>query len=310
VAAALAKSLEKLPADRFESAKAFAEALGNPAFTTPTLSGTGGTRGPHGVSPGAFRATAAVAAVALIAAAAGWLRPAPRPELSRFAITLPDSQAMQGYAIGIGNLRLAISPDGRTIVYAGVGATPGSRRLWMRPLDALTATPLPGTEDGYNPAFSPDGQRVAFIVGSPRALKSIALAGGPAVTLTDSLVDAGGVSWGHDGYIYTDGRLAGDGLMRVRETGGSPEVASMPDTAAQEAWHAAPSALPNGRGVLFSIAHLRGQGEWQIGVLDTRTGRHKALVSGVQGRYAASGHLLYVTSDGTLMAAPFDQDKL
>src|SRR6185436_8139705 len=34
VAAALAKALEKLPADRFESAKAFGEALGNPAFMT------------------------------------------------------------------------------------------------------------------------------------------------------------------------------------------------------------------------------------------------------------------------------------
>ena len=36
VAAALAMSLEKLPADRFESAQAFAEALADPTFTTPT----------------------------------------------------------------------------------------------------------------------------------------------------------------------------------------------------------------------------------------------------------------------------------
>ena len=35
VAAAVAKALEKLPADRFESAKAFADALGNPAFARP-----------------------------------------------------------------------------------------------------------------------------------------------------------------------------------------------------------------------------------------------------------------------------------
>jgi hypothetical protein len=37
VAAALMKALEKLPADRFDSAKAFAEALVNPAFTTASL---------------------------------------------------------------------------------------------------------------------------------------------------------------------------------------------------------------------------------------------------------------------------------
>src|SRR6187455_281561 len=35
VSAAVAKSLEKIPGDRFESAKAFAEALHNPAFTSP-----------------------------------------------------------------------------------------------------------------------------------------------------------------------------------------------------------------------------------------------------------------------------------
>jgi len=41
VAAAVAKSLEKLPADRFDSARAFADALGNPAFTTVRASSVG-----------------------------------------------------------------------------------------------------------------------------------------------------------------------------------------------------------------------------------------------------------------------------
>ena len=35
VAAAVAKALEKLPADRFDGAKAFGDALSNPAFTVP-----------------------------------------------------------------------------------------------------------------------------------------------------------------------------------------------------------------------------------------------------------------------------------
>src|ERR1035437_120194 len=39
VAAAVAKALEKLPADRFESAKAFGDALGNPAYTSATFTG-------------------------------------------------------------------------------------------------------------------------------------------------------------------------------------------------------------------------------------------------------------------------------
>jgi len=44
VAAALAKSLEKLPADRFESAHGFAEALADPTFTTPTTRARSGER--------------------------------------------------------------------------------------------------------------------------------------------------------------------------------------------------------------------------------------------------------------------------
>jgi eukaryotic-like serine/threonine-protein kinase len=47
VAAAVAKSLEKLPADRFESAKAFSEALANPAYANSGATGTatGGSAG-------------------------------------------------------------------------------------------------------------------------------------------------------------------------------------------------------------------------------------------------------------------------
>ena len=43
VAAAVAKSLEKLPADRFESAKAFSEALANHAYSSATVSGAAPT---------------------------------------------------------------------------------------------------------------------------------------------------------------------------------------------------------------------------------------------------------------------------
>jgi Tol biopolymer transport system component len=47
-----------------------------------------------------------------------------------------------------------------------------------------------------------------------------------------------------------------------------------------------------------------------VAVVDLATGEHRVLVQGIFGRYAASGHLVYVRYDGTLLAAPFDQDKL
>jgi len=307
VAAAVAKSVEKLPADRFESAKAFSDALANPNFTT-----TAGTAGPAGVmhagrvSQRAFFATAAVAVLALAAAVAGWMRGTPNAEVARFSIAMPDSQQL---AIATNAFRLAVSPDGRLIAYVGRGSASATTQLWIRRLDQLRATPLAGTEGALNPAFSPDGQSLAYVSGAPRTLRKIAVAGGAPVKLTDSLVDLGGVSWGRDGYVYFDGHLTGDGLARVKETGGSPEVASMPDSG--ESWHSAPDALPNGRGVLFNIARGRGTAGFDIAVVDTKTGKHRVLVrGGVNPHYAASGQLTYVTPDGTLMAAPFDAGKL
>ncbi len=313
VAAAVAKSLEKLPADRFESAKAFADALGNTAFTTATVS-TGDAvtaTNARALRSRPFLAAASLAAVATIAAVWGWMRPAPLREVSRFTIQLSDSQPLSPAGTA---WRVALSPDGRTMAYVsggGVGALGGSR-LVVRPMDALEATTLPGTENAANPAFSPDGKRIAFVtLASPRALKVINLSGGPPITLTDSLVDLGGVSWGYDGYIYYDGHLEGDGVARIRETGGQPpEVASRPDTAAGEVYHNAPEPLPNGRGVLFSISRGNQAAVRDIGVLDLRTGTHKVLTRGFMARYSHTGHLVYVTDGGALMAAPFDADRL
>ena len=47
-----------------------------------------------------------------------------------------------------------------------------------------------------------------------------------------------------------------------------------------------------------------------VGVVDLETGAYTELVQGILGRYAASGHLVYVRYDGTLMAVPFDQEAL
>ncbi len=308
VAAALAQALEKLPADRFESAKAFAEALVNRTWTSTAFT-DGGAGLYAGAGRASRRALVAVSAVAVLATAvAGWalLRPAPAPRVARFALLLPDSQAL-----GAGNGTLAtLTPDGRTLVYvSGDGAL---RRLWVRPLDRLDAASLAGTENALNPAVSPDGTRIAFVTSSsPRALKVVPLTGGPVLMLTDSLVDLGGVSWGHDGYIYYDGHLEGDGIARIKETGGRPEIASRPDTSRGETFHNVPSALPNGRGVLMVVRSVTRKGVgYDVAVLDTKSGTHRVLVSGVSAQYAESGHLVYVTATGMLMAAPFDPSAL
>jgi Tol biopolymer transport system component len=308
VAAAVAKAIEKLPADRFESAKAFGDALGNPAYTSASFAGTPVTGAQRRAVPiPVFAAMTATAAVAIIAAIWGWQRSEPEPHGIRAAVALPNAQALEP----TGNTaRAAISPDGRTLVYVGVGEQPGSIRLWVRPLDQLQATPLPRTESAGNPSFSPDGRHIAFVSETPRALKTVPVDGGAVVVLADSAVDLGGVSWADDGYIHYDGKLEGDGLARVRATGGKPEVVTVPDREAGERFHAVPSALPGGRGVVFTMARVGGLGSSEIAVFDAATRKHTVLVRGLMGRYAASGHLVFVTIEGTMMAAPFDLERL
>ena len=310
VEAALRVALQKLPADRFAQVSEFQRALSGATGTTAVTSAhVAGPAASGGVSRRLFAGTVAAAILAVGALAALALKGRAAAPVSRFALALPDSAAL-GEAPS-NALRIAIAPGGRAIAYVGRGATAGTTRLWLRRLEELNARPLAGTEGAVNPAFSPDGARIAFVTtDATRSLKTVELAGGAVTTLTDSLVDIAGLTWSADGYIYYDGKLEGDGLARVRQSGGSPEIATRPDTADDESWHMNPSALPGGRGVLYTAARSRSASEDVIDVLDTKTGKQKRLVAASTARYVTPGYLVYVKANGRAFAAPFDLSRL
>ena len=187
----------------------------------------------------------------------------------------------------------------------------GARGCMMRMRDQLDAVALPGTEGAINPAISPDGKRVAFMDRvSGGHIKVVSLAGGPSVSITDSVVGAPGVAWGSDGFIYYD-RIGIGPLMRVPESGGRAQSIGQLDSTRGELQHAWPDALPNGRGVIMTVSRGgpggMGSPTDEIAVLNVATGTHRVLVRGIFARYARSGHLVYVTADGALMAVPFDR---
>jgi len=282
VAAAVAKALEKLPADRFESAKTLREALMNPAFA---LSATSAPRA--GMTPPAsWRVRAAIPAMALavvLALTTVWalLRKPPPPPLARYQVELPEGRGLGGTQWS----PMAVSPDGSKLVYVGE-----SGRLFLRSRDQLAVTELPGTDRAFNPFFSPDGQRVGFMSGNAgnAVLSFVSLAGGPPTLVTSTGVGGPGASWGFDGFIYFDASGVGP-LERVRETGGASEAVSTLDSAAGEFQHNWPDALPNGRGLLMTLDRggpgVNISSTNDIAVLDLKTRKHRVLVRGVFARY-------------------------
>ena len=109
VAAAVAKAVEKVPADRFDSAKAFAAALNNPAFTLSSARAATAER--VGARVHRFVVPALVALIVLTSALAawGWLGTSRTRSVARYATMLGASGALDGIKFQV---ETALSPDG------------------------------------------------------------------------------------------------------------------------------------------------------------------------------------------------------
>jgi Tol biopolymer transport system component/tRNA A-37 threonylcarbamoyl transferase component Bud32 len=307
VEAAALTALEKLPADRFATAAEFAEALKDKTYTSTVSMAAAAAPAPKPAGrrrPGtAVMALGAALAVASAAALWGWLRPAPAPLLSQFSLALRPNQALQP-PLGSGGSRIALSPDGRMLVYSGPGE--GANRLWLRRIDQLDATPIAGTEGAGTPFFSPDGRRIGFIKDGP-LVRIASLAGAPTVTLTDKANTTSG-DWGADGYIYFE---VDSGVARMRADGGSIEPVFTISPQRKEIAAEWVHVLPGATGLLFRLRHAgQGPADFEIMAMALPHGTAHSLVRGIYATYAPTGHLLVVTSDGKLIATPFDAKKL
>jgi Tol biopolymer transport system component len=245
----------------------------------------------------AMLALTALASFAIGGIAVWNLKPAPASppgSVSRMVITLPpgDQLAAVDYPA------IAISPDGTQLAYVAVHS--GTRQIYLRALDSLEARPLPATEGGNTPFFSPDGQRLGFFAGGK--LKRVSVSGGEAVTLANA-ASPRGATWGIQGTIVF-APAANGALQQVSDAGHAFQPLTRLDTG--EVLHRWPQFLPGEKAVLFAV----GGTNPRIAVQYLGTGRRNDLVSGgTSPRYAPSGHLIYAQG-GTLMAAPFDPQRL
>jgi Tol biopolymer transport system component len=296
--------LEKDPAARFHSANDLAFALealsgatavsGEQATPTHALAG----RGVRRRELIAWGVAGAALLAALLALFLPSLRRAPQEApaaATRFLINQPGKGEVIGPPV--------ISPDGRRVVLVVRDAV-GRQSLWLRPLDALDAQPLAGTEAGGLPFWSPDGRSIGFIAAGK--LKKLDVSGGPAQTLSDA-VSVGG-AWNRNGVIVFS-RSSTEGLYRIPAAGGTPEPLTTLDKSRNEYVHAWPYFLPDGRHFLYVAGTSpREKSAIFLGSLDSKQPR---LLLGVESSvaYAPPGFLLYAR-EGTLEARPFDADRL
>jgi serine/threonine-protein kinase len=280
VAATVAKSLEKLPADRFVSARAFAEALGNPAFASTSSV-------PVASMPGTRRAGILVlglAATALgVLAAAGWMRSLELPPTGLFDFGLQGISALG---------QVEISGDGSTFVLPGVGPN-GQVGIFVRGVDSRMFTAIPGTEDVQSVALpSDDGSAVLYttergsIISVTRAGNKRTIRGGEpgvAVRIHD---------WGADGTVLfsTD-----KGLFRHTESGDETIDSS---SARQRYGHA--SLLHDGGILIGGAGGLR--------VIEADGSVTTVMDEPADGVYLDNGWLL-INQQDVLSAAPFSLKK-
>src|SRR5881396_2201360 len=145
--------------------------------------------------------------------------PAPRERpIARVVVPLPPADRL---ALGV-TPAVALSPDGSRLVY--IANHSGAQQLYVRPIDRLEATAIPGTEGAETPFFSPDGQWVGFFADGK--LKKVSLSGGAALALC-SAAAIRGASWGPDDNIILTPSL-GSGLFRVSAAGGTPKPLTIP----------------------------------------------------------------------------------
>jgi len=298
--------LAKDPDDRWQTAhdvmlelKWIAEAGSQAGIPAPVISRRKGRE----------RIAWAAAAVGILAALALALyaarRPIPERRTIRAYIPAPRDTVFAFEGPGAGSL--TVSPDGKYLTFTAAGAD-GVSRLWVRPLQALAAEPLPGTDHAQYPFWSPDSRFIAFFAN--RKLKKISVSGGAAVEICDASTDPRGGTWNSEGVILFAPHWR-EVIHQVSADGGAARPVTKMDEKRRETTHRWPHFLPDGRHFLYlGGSHLAdptsGENAIFVGSLDSP--ERRLLVNARSNVLYASGRLLFLRGR-SLVAQRFDPEK-
>jgi serine/threonine-protein kinase len=293
---ALLKALEKLPADRFESAAQFADALsGSGAAISAAIRAVAAPVRSRVLSP-----VAVAGAIALVALGIGagrlWNRPVPARGLpARVTIPIPPDHRLSATTLG----SLALSADGTMLVYLAENAS-GSQ-LYLRRLDDLMPTPIPGTAGAAYPTFSPDSRSIAFF-GSSGLFKTT-LGGGTTVKVPAPGGMLGALWTGADEFTVT----TADGALGTLKGDGTVTRIASPIAAKGEGALLPKDVLPDGTIIVIAATQsLAGP----LFAVNPRTGAREVISRTLAtAAHYDDGTLFWSEAQGTagaLLCAPFD----
>ena len=314
---AVLTALSKLPADRFATATEFASALADESRPTTLRTVTRRTS----ASPGILHrlrdplVLGLVAGIVLLAVVSGILaiRPSAPDDavVTRVAMAFPEAQKVEPQWRGF---NVALSNDASRLAYIGTGPTPNTTQLWVRPLDALEASPVPGTVGVTSVRLSADGRSALLTMmdeasSAPNAVM-LSLDGGRGTVLPG----AGDGEIGASGVVYypIDDSLS---IMIGRQSpGGARDTLRVSAVTPQRiARSFNPGALaltlfPDESAVMITtLADSLGvYADANIVGVSLSSGKATVVGKGIYAKYLSSGHLLYVSASGDIFVAPFD----
>ena len=267
VEAAILRALEKVPADRFTTARDLKRGLEDPSFRV----GSGAERGAGARSRRAILGLAAALAVMTGLALWGWGRGAGgAPPYQIVALDLSDLPEPSD---------VALSPSGKQVVAVA------SDRLWIRDLSEFSFRELPNTSGAASPAWSPDGEWIAF--GSGAEIRKIHRSGAPVSTVMRLPEECGGLtvcgpSWTDDGRIIA---ASGYSDLLVAPENGGPATPLLERD--QEHFHRS-YALPGGAVILTPDKDVG-----QQGIRELWDGETRRPLPGLGRPFYAAGFVFY-----------------
>jgi eukaryotic-like serine/threonine-protein kinase len=247
--------------------------------------------------------------VVLLAGSFLLLRPRPESNLQfRLEVSTPEGERLAHYY----RTGMAVAPDGGMLALVGGSVAnpyifPERTRIYLRRFDEWRARPLPGTENGFQPFFSPDGRWLGFTQHDPGSnrwyLRKVRVDGGEPITLCECEA-RWGASWSSNGLIILGTDSAG---LRESRRWAESRI-PLPNRIARRRGGPQAPVRPVGRrgGTLHGPPRRGRVGERgpRLRLLPV-DGRAKAARRGLDGRYVSSGHVIFGRA-GDLRAVAVD----